>query len=237
MNAIKIAFFFVLLWLLSGGLPEGAVAQERTTVGFGVGFLRLDVATPALERREIFVGEGRGKSWYATATRRVDHLGQVEFSYGFASPDQTVIQFFRDGNGDIIPRGSGPAYKTPLNVHLMRLQLLRRVVSVRGIHLSLRAGGGLIYVDPGQNETIPGFDGMTPDVKEFDSLLDPVVTFGARVAVPLQDHLAVTVDVGDNVHLCENGSFRDEESQYYYMCTLQSVLHHYEMQAGIQLRW
>lgn len=167
---------------------------------------------------------------YGFRVSRAERFVNLEASYALMSRDMFAFALTRSPTTSVVSPNLAEA---TLRSHFATLNVVVPIVAESGRSFSLLGGGGLALFVPHDYRilsTNPDEEVSHQVPEDLDPIIDPLVTGGASLSLPLSD-VQVRFDAVYIFQFCE----REDSIRKRYLCSRDTVLDHFELRAGITI--
>lgn len=208
-------------------VPSSLIAQPEHSITPYVGLLKLS-NYDGVDPYSHFV-IGRAYLIGARVSKDITTNNRLSLSYGFTSPDHFANFIVRNGNQQLT---QGARYRSTLKTHVLKIELSRRLITIGNIPLLGNLGGGIIVLDPTDNSLIPPGSEDAVQIEEFPTVIDPVLSLGIGVRVPIGEN-GLLLNAVESFQFCQQEGPQDFERDY--LCASQQILDHPEITVGFEI--
>lgn len=221
-------FRFTIMIVIAGLWAPCAWAQANWTLDPQVGLVRLTQKSSGLGIR--YAADGINRTLGLSVSKRIRSDFRITGSYLFIPLEMETYSFTHAPPA--APSQSGTLARSNLRIHFVSMEVLMPVVndSRTGRSFSVSLGGGLALMDPGENRQEEGnSDKDVPSALE--STIDPTVSAGVGLRVPMVHSIPFELNVKYIFQFCNRGDTLEAS----YLCSLDSVLDHLSVTAGVKI--
>lgn len=217
-----------LMWtagLLVAFLPATLYSQSEYSITPTIGIVKLnnyDGADPY-----SFYSIEYDYSLGLRFGKRMTEATQMELAYRYFSPRQVANFVDRGPEGGFI---EGPRFASELKTHAASVGLRHSFLAIGRHHLSILAGGGVIIIDPADNESVAVSVQDMASLEKFDTVVNPIVNIGVGFQLDLGGKFLL-LEVEDTLQFCRQSGPQEYERDY--LCASDHILNHPEARIGL----
>lgn len=206
--------------------------NDRLSIGGSVASVNLSV--PDLFGSEVAYGIDDVTFAYGGRVSRSFSLATLSISYLYSRHDLSTRFLSLENPSD--PRRQFFA-ESDIGTHSLTLETSRPLIvqEATGREFSVALGAGVIAFNPSRNTFLflPSDTPESADIPvELESTIDPILTFGAGIKVPVRAPMTLRIDFRDSVQLCDSGDLGGR----HYLCPAWAIRQHYTFAFGVDVK-